>query len=391
MASQFTRQLTIEDFDIIYGRHASWIDYNVLRKDRDAIPQALRQFFASGFLRNPSHDYKPRDLIYYGSEYEHRGVKGVLGLILAADGIDEPIRNVLVLAVQVPLSPETARAASRTNCYVTTEIYPGDHHSVVPVSYEFARGTIPAKRLNYVVGRDGLFQPFAETIGVTTGFKHLVSIEYSQYGIFQIDFQLSVRHRPLGLGEPGEEFPTSKREFLSKMRQEVSGPLMMIEHELTQDKGKLAPSDINPASFLDTISNWMAQAVYGNLAIFKEEVDSKINPRIHERGFAEGVHVPVEEEASGIDYDHIARVLVLYPGALAAILMLADNGPIEITNLIAEAILTENSLETLAELRSTNLLGITGTTLWLTELGDMIVSRLRSDSPTDEVFYVKLG
>ena len=167
--------------------------------------------------------------------------------------------------------------------------------------------------------------------------------------------------------------------------------MMMIEHELTQDKGKLAPSDINPASFLDTISNWMAQAVYGNLAIFKEEVDSKINPRIHERGFAEGVHVPVEEEASGIDYDHIARVLVLYPGALAAILMLADNGPIEITNLIAEAILTENSLETLAELRSTNLLGITGTTLWLTELGDMIVSRLRSDSPTDEVFYVKLG
>lgn len=385
-------QFVIDGYQNYLGRHASWIDYNVLSKARSIVENAILQFYDTGFLRKPKRGYRPRDLIYYGIKYVHRGVEGVLGLVLAADGNKERIRNLIVLSVQVPLSPEKARPARYNNCYLTTEIYPGDRHSVIPVTYEFARGTIPGKRLNYIIRHDGTFALLPEAEGIVTGFKHFVSIEYSQYGVYQIDFVLSVRHRPLQPGEAGEvEFPSSKSEFLSKLQGEVSGPLTLIEHELEQDRGTIAPSDIEPGSFLNTISMWMAESAYSQLAIFREELDSKINPRLEEREFVHEVQVPADEEEVAIPYSQIANTLVQHRGALAALLMLADQqGPIEIRRLLTEVMPGEKSLGTLIELGRANLIVSNGETVWLTELGDMIVHRLRHYPNQRRAEYARL-
>lgn len=383
------RRGPIGGYNIFFGRHASWIEHNVLADNEKAVEAAIDRFISSGFLEQPPPGYKPRDFVYFGSEYEHRGQLGVMGLLVAADSVTDKNRNLVVFAIQVPLSPQTARPSYRSNCYLTTEIYPAGTHSLIPVSYEFARGTVPAKRLNFSVSQNGLFNVLPEKYGPATGFKHFISVEYSEYGLFQLDFQLSVPHRSVvRSGLDKEQFPSSKAEFLSRLQQEVSGPLNWIENELITDRGTLAPENIDPAPFLNSISSWMAEVAYGNMAIFKQELDSQINPLLHdderpEAGFAQAVEVPGIEEESSINYLRIARAVVQADGALAALLRLSQVGPLDQRILLVDTIPERNAVGTLAELRRADLIEIRDGIIALTELGDMIVHKLSNYRPEE--------
>jgi hypothetical protein len=92
------------------------------------------------------------------------------------------------------------------------------------------------------------------------------------------------------------------------------------------------------------------------------------------------VQVPVDEDEHTVDYSQIARTLIQNRGALAALLMLAEQqGPIEIKRLLVEALPGDKSLGTLIELGRANLIVSDGDSVWLTELGDMIIHKLRNN------------
>jgi hypothetical protein len=402
----------VGDFNLYYGRYASWVVHNMWGRNisddvspdflqlpdnlppdgRKAVKAVLSEFLATNFLNTPPVDYRPRDLIYYATPHTHeftegpnkgKKVEGMLGLVFATDDPTDKTKNIMVLSVQLPVSEDTALPGVASNCHLTTEIYPADGHSLIPVSYEFARGTIPGKRLNCTVNRDGSFEVLPQGQGVPivkTGFKHFVSAAYSKDGIFQLDFQLDVRHRPILPEEQvhsADRFYATREEFDFRLEQEVSRPLQQIRQEIENDKGTLAPAHVNAGSFLAKVPAWVSDAAYTNMVIFRQEYDSNINPGLHRERFGKDVQVPVETEKK-FDYTDIAGVLVLYPGALELALLLAGKKQVGTGDPELKAILpNERFLETLVEMGRADIIKINGSIISLTELGSDVVKEFR--------------
>ena len=389
----------VEGFRIVYERFASWIVHNVLDDNREVILRAIsRLLHETRFFADLPSSYRPRDTIYFGIPYtrtfaegssnEGKTVEGVFGILIAADEPTIRNRNLLVRTVQLPLSPETAQRGYHRNCHLTTEIWPADGHSLIPVSFEFARGTIPAKRINIIVNHNGEYAELPETAGIITGFQHFVSAEYSKYGISQLDFQLDVSHSPTRSDGSSADSPMSRHNFQAKLQQDVSGPLRIIEQQLYADSGRLAPSPIEPGPFLDDLSEWMASVAYRNIVTLRGELTSNVNPPLHKdtERFGDVIEVPIEVDDPKIEYRQIAHVLVRHKGALETVLRLADEGKSYTAHLIGVAIPEEHSLETIAELRRIGLINIDKSTLQLTDLGREIVSRLRKYPQEERTF-----
>jgi hypothetical protein len=375
--------------------------------DREPIDAALEGFLKTGFLDSPPPDYMPRDIIFYAHPYEHKFnkgtnkgkvLKGTLNVLIAADAPTAPNKSLMILAIQPPVSLETAQRGVEANCHLSAEIYPAAKHTIIPLTYEFSRGTTPGKRLNYTAKSDGAFSLLQEPKPgeIRTGFDHFISVEYSQFGIFNMDFNLTVRHHDLQNSEFAPNvFPISRENFESQVRREIRGPLEHMERQINADKGISAPKRIDPKSFFEKISARMPEAAYGTLDIFREEIESNINPNLlgenYIEDFAVDVEVPVEvvsseeESAPFGKYFPMARTLVQYSGALESVFMLADRGPIPKNDTMLLTLLSgDGSLETITQLNRVGLLDIDGDTLGLTEFGKALIPALRDSLLEDE-------
>lgn len=83
------------------------------------------------------------------------------------------------------------------------------------------------------------------------------------------------------------------------------------------------------------------------------------------------------KNASIIDYLSIACILVEFPGAIEALLFLAEVGPFELWKLNRMGLIPEDKLlKTVAELYRNDLIVISGTDLSLSDLGAKIVKKL---------------
>jgi hypothetical protein len=378
------QQEVVEGYSIFLGRYASYVIHNELNGDRAPVIAALKQF-----LKAPPSSFEPRTPIYYASPYTHEDLAGPLGLVFAADAPTDEKKNVIVLAVQLPLSPKTAQPGTMANCHLTTEIWPAENHSFIPVTCEFARGTIPAKRLNYSVSHgDNACVRIKDSDHFTTGFKHFVSAAYSQYGLAVLDFQLSVRHRPPQDHEfPEQEFGRTKEDFLAILREELTSPLEEIKKELNKDKrtGRLAPKNLTYLdTFFETVLDRTAELAYTNLLVYKEERVSHINPGLQQFKYGGNVVVPPSEEVIA-EQTEIARVLVQRPGALELILMLADVKSSQLDEDLSMQVSSPNQLlETVEALRDSGLVTVSNTTIQLTDQGLRVVEKLRKSLTQQE-------
>ena len=263
---------------------------------------------------------------------------------------------------------------------MTTELYPAESHSIIPVSYEFARGTVPGKRLNYVVEYDGSFRELPQKPGIYTGFQHFISAEYSQHGLFQLDFQMSVRHRPpVGDEFPRDQYAGTKDEFLAKIYNSITGPVSSISKTMYQDSGTLAPANIGHLEGLfGEISDWMPEVAYRNLAIFRRERDSNINPALALENYGQDIQIPTSSEDYLLDVSFkVAETLVRDPNALETILMLSDEGPLSLSD-VAREIGKEyaSTNETIDKLSNVGLVIFSESMLDLTEYGKSVVVKL---------------
>lgn len=295
-------------YALLHGRFASWVIHNDLRRvheeGHNPIGDALAQFFSSGFLESPPPEYRPRDLVYQVTPYVHRTVEGKqvpghLGLLLSVDEPTAERKYLMILAVHVPVSLETAREAQLYNCHVAAEAYAGPLRTIAPVSYEFARGTIPGGRVSFIVGHDGKSRqlPSVEDMlqsgGLLTGFQHFISASYSRYGLFQLDCQLSIPHH--------EANELSSTEGKSKLRSEIETPLRDIEKHLYSTRGTLMPGDVTDLDkLLGKVSRTVPEIAYDNLVIFALERASNVTPGLDNERYVDTVQPRVSDYESGV-------------------------------------------------------------------------------------------
>lgn len=292
----------------------------MLRDDRGAIERAVRSVLAQ-----PPEAFGPGRPVFVRSPEAD-----VLFAVVDEPGLGDDDGLVVVLAVQTPLSARTAAPGMWANCHWMTEIWPSYDRSIIPVTYEFARGARPEKRLNFVIDDgDGSYRRLNGGANVVTGFRHFVSAAYSRHGLAMLDFHLTVRHRPpLTPDEfPESQYARTRTEFVDLLRRDLLYPLAEIENELYEDRGDMAPAAITEIdSLFAKVLTQLTDTAYSNLDLFKQEWASNINPRLHERGVGAEIVVPVDELQVGDVDVSIGRTLVRHDGALASVLMLADLG-----------------------------------------------------------------
>jgi hypothetical protein len=389
------QQDMIAGYSVFFGRYASYVIHNELYGNRQPVLSAIETF-----LKALPSDFEPRKPIYYTRPYTHNHTKGFLGLLFEADAPTDNRKNVIVSAVQLPLSLKTAKKALIANCHWATEIWPAEDHSLIPVTCEFARGTRPAKRLNYIVSqRDNSCLRIEETEQLTTGFKHFISAAYSQYGLAVLDFQLTVRHHPSGGNDlPEQKFGRTKEDLLAFVKQEIACPLQEIKEELNRDKllGKFAPKDlIYLDSFFETMLDEAAEMVYANLRVYRHERDSHINPGLQSFRFGHNVVAP-PSEADLAEQTQIARILAGQPGSLEVILMLADVEYAQLDENLSLQVLPSKDLpEVIDGLRRSGLISISNTTIRLTDRGLRTVEKLRGilrqQEESNDIFHGRSG
>lgn len=370
-----SRTSHVDGYNLIFARYSSWVVHNELKDSRTPIIEAL-----SAYFQNPLPNYQPRKWIYYPHPYTHQGIEGYLGILFAADRPTEKPRNIWVSAIQLPLATNQAQPG-QPNCHWMTEIVPAEDHSLVPVSYEFARGTTPSKRLNYVVfAHDRSCLQVDPSAGPLSGFQHFISAAYSKYGLAILDFQLTIPNRPTSIPHtPLTQNGWTKDQFSSRLLEDLTCPLRHIAKELAADIGILAPSDLtNIDAFLDTVNSRVVEAVYSNLVIYTEERASNVNPRLQKERFGGNIVIPTATEIPALDTDMIARTLARSTGALEILLLLADHKIARIDNgLMKDLVHKEAIPDTLQALEKSNLVESDGLSFWLTATGVSIVQKLR--------------
>lgn len=278
-------------YKIHYSRHASYVVWNEFDEDetdrRSPITDTLEHY-----LKNLPNDFEPQRPIMVPG----RDQKKLTQLVFAAEDPEDSPRHLLVLVVQPPVSEKTARPGLRPNCHWTTELYPAYTHNLVPISYEFAMDATPAKRLNFIVGRNGCGVTAVAEAETHTGFLHFVSAAYSRNGIALIDFLLTLPPIPSENEALFRDSPFH-RELAKRLQRQLTPPLRAIRDELYKDQNTLAPPELrNLDAFFDDLVIHAADTGYANLAVFQREINARINPGAERYAIAPIVS---EEEARG--------------------------------------------------------------------------------------------
>lgn len=369
MTNGITAPVTVSR--VHFGRQPSWVVHNRLQDDRTSVEGVVRRV-----LERPPADFQVGTPVFARAP----GVDVLFAVLDEPAGDAEPF--VVVLAVQPPLSSTSPSPGKRANCHWMTEIWPSVDHSIIPVTYEFARGPRPQKRLNFVVDDgDGTYRRLDNGASVTAGFRHFVSAAYSHDGLAMLDFYLTVRHRPPtgGHDDRGAPFAQTRAEFVDVLRRDLRYPLAEIENELYEDRGRAAPSDIREIGALfSKILSQLTDTAYSNLDLFKQEWVSNINPRLHERGVGAEMVVPLDVGSSVVVDEPVGLKLVRCPGALEALLMLVDRRANGALPALPEALVpVDHQAAVIEVLVGSGLAVDDGTGLRATVRGEQVVAKLR--------------
>ncbi len=371
MTNGITAPVTVSR--VHFGRQPSWVVHNRLQDDRTSVEGVVRRV-----LERPPADFQVGTPVFARAP----GVDVLFAVLDEPAGDAEPF--VVVLAVQPPLSSTSPSPGKRANCHWMTEIWPSVDHSIIPVTYEFARGPRPEKRLNFVVDDgDGTYRRLDNGASVTAGFRHFVSAAYSHDGLSMLDFYLTVRHRPpTSDDDRGVPFALTRAEFVEMLRRDLRYPLAEIENELYEDRGRTAPTGIREVSTLfSKILSQLTDTAYSNLDLFKQEWVSNINPRLHERGIGAEMVVPVDAGSSTVVDEPVGLKLVRCPGALESLLMLADRRANGSPSMLAAALVPEERRAAVVEtLVDTGLAVSDEAGLRATVRGEQVVAKLREST-----------
>lgn len=359
---------------IHFGRQPSWVVHNELGDDRSAVESAVRRALSD----------LPASYMQGAPVFARSSAVNVLFAVLderdLGDRADEDL--VIVLSVQTPMTADTARAGDRANCHWASEIWPSREISIIPIAYEFARGSRPEKRLNFIVDGDGGgYQRLDDGDLVVTGFRHFVSAAYSRFGLATLDFHLSVRHRPPNDSHAFAEweFAPTREQFVNRLQRDLRVPLAEIENEMYEDRGVLAPSAIREIdSLFAKVLTQTTDTAYSNLDLFKQEWESNINPRLRGREAGEAMVVPADVASAGHADQSAGRALARVPGALAVLLFVADrHAAVSPSDLPLELVAPGRRQDVAQALAAAGLVSVDALGLRATERGTSVVRRLR--------------